>query len=135
MIPDLATIRLNYTDARDGHESPDPQLVALVERYALLLVLRDAVTALLPDLSSAEDESCTVCGEPLEHTEDCPVWPLILAYRKVSPRRVEGRPAGQRIAEKPTPEAREVLGLDGATTVPDETIALRAIDIYAGGPC
>lgn len=108
-----------------------------------LKALRDAVTALLPDLRSAEDESCTVCGEALVHTDDCPVWPLILAYRAVgpkgshpdghdaswcacaecsrwrasltpksSPRRVPGRPAGQRIAEEPTAEARELLGLD-----------------------
>jgi hypothetical protein len=109
---DFATLRADYADPDPTREAPDPRLVALFAEHEKLLALRAAVGVLLPDLQSSEDESCTVCGEALEHTDDCPVWPLLTAYARVSPRRVPGRPAGQRIAENPTPEAREVLGLD-----------------------
>ena len=88
--------------------TPDLPLI----RYERLLVLRDRVTALLPDLRD-ENGCCLVYGqgngEPC--TDDCTAAALQVAYRAVSPRRVPGRPAGQRIAEEPTAEAREVLGL------------------------
>lgn len=35
----------------------------------------------------------------------------VLAATAPNPRRVQGRPAGQRLADDPTPEARELLGL------------------------
>jgi hypothetical protein len=86
-------------------------LEAATAPIAPLRALRDAVAALLPDLRSSEDGACTVCGEPESCADDCTAPAVRQALAAVSPCRVPGRPAGQRIADDPTPEAREILGM------------------------
>ena len=93
----VAALRADYTAPDPGREAPDPRLVQLLDSYEHLRALRDAVSAILPDLRSSEDGACTVCGEVETCTPDCTAAPLRVAYVLVSPRRVQGRPAGQRV--------------------------------------